>query len=165
MSTPRTTPAPPENCVQWARCALTGRPEFRPSARMAMEAHLEARRFLLPAEERTRFNPAICRHIARVRADLYAWAWHEHPDAESTLQGQVEIPAPMEPEPLTLAERDALTAGIANVKRLVGQHYPNCPPLRSMLRELDAAAALLQVGMPQPGHGNRVHPPRSRRSR
>src|SRR5579872_3552519 len=118
----------PENTVQYGQEALTLRPMFRPSARMPMEAHVEARRFLIAAEHRTQFHQGICRHISAVRGRLYAWAWHEHPNAESTLQGQVEIPdGALELETLTRGERDALTAGIASVKKLLSQHYPDCP--------------------------------------
>ncbi|MNQ75958.1 hypothetical protein D3C85_907740 [compost metagenome] len=45
---------------------------------------------------------------------------------------------------LTEAERERHAESLAQVKKLLGEHYPDCPPLRSLLKKVDAAATSLQ---------------------
>ncbi len=123
-------------------------PQRRPKGRMPIEAHAHVGRLLKSVLKDTYHRKGVYNRVNAIRSELDEWTQREYNDAELPNEqfiklyyhdsGRTFARAPTE------ADRERHVQSLAHAKQLLGEHYPDCPPLRSLLKMLDAAIKSLQ---------------------
>ncbi len=141
--------AGPRSTVGYVR-TLVG-PQRRPKSKMPIEMHEEVGRLLKSVRVATSYRKGVCNRIDAVRAELDEWAQREYTRAELSSEQFAKLYykenegfESMASRSLSASERVRHASGLATAKTLLGKHYPECPPLRSLMRKLDAAIKSLQ---------------------
>lgn len=121
----------------------------RPATRMPVESHMEVGRLLKSVICDMRARKKVYNPLNSVRSDLDDWVQCEYNREELSndvffdlYYHEDEVPQAA----LTGAARLAHHASkLAEAKRILARHYPDCAPLRSMLKAIDRAATALQA--------------------
>ena len=152
---PKSAPRPrgPQNSVEY-QMIFSGQ-RRRPSKRMPIEAHMAVGRLLKAILVGTRARAGVYKRINSMRCDLDDWVQCEYDRAElsdQTFSGlyyqSLDAAVPLAKPPVT---SDRHTDCLEQVKALLVSHYPDCVPLRNMLKQADLAMASLKswAGMRQ----------------
>ena len=122
-------------------------PQRRPNGRMPIEAHAEVGRLLKSVLGATYHRKGAYNRVNAIRSELDEWAQREYNHAELPDEQFFELyyheSGTTFSRSLTEAERERHVESLAQAKKLLSKHYPDCPPLRSLLKKLDAAAKSL----------------------
>lgn len=124
-------------------------PQRRPKGQMPIEAHAEVGRLLKSVLEATYHRKGVYNRIDAVRSELDEWVQREYSHKELSNErffslyyqqsnGELSQSLP-EIEP-----RGRHTENLTEARKLMTQHYPDCQPLRSLLKKMDAAVKSLQ---------------------
>ncbi len=123
-------------------------PRRRPKARMPIEAHAEAGRLLKSVLNDTYYRKGSYNRIDAVRCELDEWAQCEYSQAELPNEQFFDLyyhdSRSTFSRSLTEAVRGRHIQSLVQVKQILEQHYPECPPLKSLLRKVDSAVKSLQ---------------------
>lgn len=123
-------------------------PRRRPKGRMPIEAHAEVGRLLKSVLVVTYHRKGVYNRVDAIRSELDEWTQREYDHAELPNGQFVELyyheSSSTFSRSLTDAERERHAGSLTQAKKLLGEHYPDSPPLRSLLRKMDAAAKSLQ---------------------
>lgn len=123
-------------------------PQHRPKGRMPLEAHTEAGRLLKSVLVDTYHRKGVYNRVNAIRSELDEWTQREYNRAELPNEQFFDLyyreSDSTFARSLTEAERERHAESLARVKRLLGEHYPDCPPLRSLLKKMDVAVKSLQ---------------------
>lgn len=123
-------------------------PRRRPKGRMPIEAHVEVGRLLKSVLKGTFDRKGVYNRVDSIRSELDEWTQREYDHAELPNERFFDLyyrdsGSPVL-RPLTVAERDDYQVSLVKAKEILVKHYPDCPPLRSLLKKVDAAAKSLQ---------------------
>lgn len=120
----------------------------RPKGRMAIRSHAEVGRLLKSVLVATFHRKGVYNRVNAIRSELDEWVQREYSHAELPSDQFFELyyheSGSTFSRSLTDAERERHSESLAHVKQLLGEHYPDCPPLRSMLKKVDTAVKSLQ---------------------
>lgn len=134
------------NSVGYARTFVG--PQRRPNGRMPVDAHAEVGGLLKSVLIATDRRKGVCNRINKVRDELDEWCQREYGPQELPSERFFDLyyhnDAPSSARSISEAERAVHIASLAKVKKVLAEHYPDCPPLRSMLSRLDAATTSLE---------------------
>ncbi len=122
-------------------------PQLRPKDRMPIGMHAEVGRLLKSVLVATYHRKGVYNRVNEIRSELEDWAQCEYNHTELPNEQFFELyyreSGSTFLRSLSDAERERHAESLAQVKTLLGEHYPDCPPLRSLLKKVDAAAASL----------------------
>jgi hypothetical protein len=140
-------PSGPSNTVGYI-WTLVG-PSRRPNARMPLDAHAEVGRLLKSVLAVAHHRKGVYSRVDAIRSELDEWAQREYNRAELSDDRFFglyyrEAPPPTFPRSLSPQERTCHANSLVAVKETLAKHYPDCAPVRSMLKRADAAIASLQ---------------------
>lgn len=123
-------------------------PQRRPKDRMPIEMHAEVGRLLKSVLVATYHRKGVYNRVNAIRSELDEWTQREYNHTELPNEQFFDLyyheSCSTFSRSLTEAERERHAESLAQVKKLLGEHYPDCPPLRSLLKKVDAAATSLQ---------------------
>lgn len=123
-------------------------PQRRPKGRMPIEVHAEVGRLLKSVLTATFERKGVYNRINAVRSELDEWIQREYTHAELPSEQFFELyyheSGSTFERALPAAERESHAASLNQAKQMLSAHYPDCPPLRSLLRKIDAAQESLQ---------------------
>lgn len=146
------------NSVKYSM-VLTG-PRLRPKTRMPIEGHKLVGRLLKSALLGTRERAGVHRRVDAIRCELDNWVQCEYERGE--LSDEVffdlyyhELPEgdPLAAPPTSL---DRHIASLDEVKATLVRYYPECPPLRDLLKKADLAIASLRTWNVAPAQPRQV---------
>lgn len=116
----------------------------RPNGRMPIATHEEIGAILKTVIGRCGNRDGVRTRVDRVRSMLDTWLQHEDTAAELDNERFFDVyyhgtlPMPIG-KTLPVAEREQLLNDLERVRDQLVRHYPNCAPLRAVLKYLDAA--------------------------
>jgi hypothetical protein len=148
-ATPKSQQPPrgPNNSVEYAMF-MSG-PSRRPKTRMPVEGHKAVGRLLKSVLVDTRQRAGVYKRVDAIRCELDNWVQCEYKRDE--LSDDVffelyyhELPKD-DPLAASPAGRDRHIASLAEVAATLARHYPECPPLRALLKKADLATASLRA--------------------
>lgn len=123
-------------------------PQRRPKGRMPIETHAQVGRLLKSVLEDTYYRKGVYNRVDAIRSELDEWTQREYNHAELPNEQFFDLyyneSGSMFSRALAEAERERHVQSLAQAKILLGEHYPDCPPLRSLLKKVDAAIKSLQ---------------------
>lgn len=137
------------NSVAYTRTLGGGRRDRRPKGRMSVEAHTEVGSLLKSVLLAAYYRKGVYNRVDTVRCDLDEWVQREYNGAELPneqffgLYYQETGSTPS--RSLPAQERKELADHLVRVGLILSEHYPDSPPLRSMLKKVDAAITSLQT--------------------
>lgn len=121
----------------------------RPKARMSVEGHKTVGRLLKSVLIGTHHRAGVHRRVEAIRCELDDWVQCEYNRDE--LSDEVffdlyyhELPKD-DPLAAPLAGRDRHIASLTEVAAILARYYPECPPLRALLKKADLAIASLRA--------------------
>lgn len=124
-------------------------PQRRPNAKMPIEAHAEVGRLLKSVLVESYHRKGVHKRVDAIRSELDEWTQREYSYAELPneqffdLYYHEKLPR-ISRRSLPKDERERHVESLAQVKRMLSEHYPDCAPLRAMLKRADAAISSLQ---------------------
>lgn len=153
-STPRPPPTPrakrSPNATVGYRMVLMNSERRRPSTRMPLEGHREVGRLLKSVIRDLPGHGRVYKPLNSVRSDLDDWVQCEYNRAELDdvlFFNLYYYEHDLAPCPLDGAARAAgQAASLESAKTVLSRHYPDCAPLRALLRKMDKAIAALHAG-------------------
>lgn len=123
-------------------------PQRRPKSPMPIEAHAQVGRLLKSVLKDTYHRKGVYNRLNSIRSELDEWAQREYSHAELPNEQFFELyyresdfPAP---RALAESDREQHVQNLMLVKKLLCEHYPDCPPLRALLRKVDGGVRSLQ---------------------
>ncbi|MHB1937221.1 MAG: DUF5623 domain-containing protein [Acidobacteriaceae bacterium] len=123
-------------------------PQCRPKGRMPIETHAQVGRLLKSVLKDTYYRKGVYNRVDAIRSELDEWTQREYNHAELPNEQSFDLyyqeSASTFSRALAEAERERHVQSLAQAKKLLGEHYPNSPPLRSLLKKVDAAVKSLQ---------------------
>lgn len=139
--------AAPRNSVGYVQ-TFVGQ-QRRPKGRMPIEAHAEVGRLLKSVLTATYQRKGVYNRVNAVRSELDEWTQREYNHAELPSEQFFELyyheSGSTFERTLPVAERARHDDSLAQAKQMLSAHYPDCPPLRSLLKKIDAAQKSLQT--------------------
>jgi hypothetical protein len=118
-------------------------PQLRPNDRMPIEGHAEVGRLLKSVLVATYNRKGVYNRINSIRSELDEWTQREYNHEELPNEKFFDLyyheSGSTFSRALTDAERESHIESLVQVKRLLGDHYPDCPPLTALLKKVDAA--------------------------
>lgn len=128
---------------------ISGRRDRRPNGRMPVEAHAKVGSLLKSVLTTTSYRKGVYNRVNAVRCDLDDWVQYEYRDSTELTNEQFFELYYQEPEStfvrgLPADDRARHVSSLVEVKTTLTKHYPDCAPLRTMLKRADAAIASLQ---------------------
>ena len=133
------------NSVEYVQ-TLVG-PRRRPVGRMPIESHAEAGRLLKSVLVVAYNRKGVYKRINSIRCELDEWVQREYSDNELPSEQfnklyYKETGATFS-RSITESERKSHAESLAQVKKILGKHYPDCSPPRMLLKKVDAAVGSL----------------------
>lgn len=139
--------AAPRNSVGYVQTFVG--PQRRPKGRMPIEAHAEVGRLLKSVLTATYQRKGVYNRVNAVRSELDEWTQREYNHAELPSDQFFELyyheSGSTFERALPLTERARHDSSLAQAKQILRAHYLDCPPLRSLLKKIDAAQKSLQT--------------------
>lgn len=139
-------PSGPRNTVGYV-WTFVG-PQRRPKARMPIAAHAEVGRLLKSVLAISHRRKGVYNRVDAIRSELDEWTQREYSAAELSNEEFFDLyyhegRAPKDPRSLSPEEQARHIESLMQVKRTLAKHYPDCAPLRAMLKRADAAITSL----------------------
>lgn len=123
-------------------------PQRRPKGRMSIGTHAEVGQLLKSVLAATYHRKGVYNRVNAIRSELDEWTQREYNHAELPNEQFFDLyyheSGSTFSRSLTEAERKGHAESLAKVRKLLGEHYPDCPPLRTLLKKVDAALKSLQ---------------------
>jgi hypothetical protein len=124
-------------------------PQRRPKGRMPIEVHAEVGRLLKSVLAVSYQRKGVYNRVDAVRSELDEWTQREYNHAELPNEQFFELyyhdDGSSFPRSITAVEGARHVASLARVQGLLVEHYPDCPPLRALLKKVSAAIGSLQA--------------------
>ncbi len=124
-------------------------PRRRPKGKMPIEAHAEVGALLKSVLVASYHRKGVYNRINAVRSELDEWTQREYSHDELPNERFFDLyyreSGATFSRSLALAERERHIDSLNRVKQMLRSHYPDCPPLRSLLNKVDAAVKSLQT--------------------
>lgn len=123
-------------------------PQRRPKGRMSIEVHAEVGQLLKSVLVATYNRKGVYNRVNSVRSELDEWVQREYNHAELSNEQFFDLyyreSKATFSRSLPEAERERHAESLVEARKLLDQHYPDCPPLRSLLKKIDAAVKSLR---------------------
>lgn len=123
-------------------------PQRRPKARMPIEAHAQVGRLLKSVLKDTFHRKGVYNRVNAIRSELDEWTQREYNHAELPNEQFFDLyyheSGATFAHSLAEAERVRHVQSLTHAQKLLVEHYPDCPPLRSLLKKIDAAVKSLR---------------------
>ncbi|KVN38427.1 hypothetical protein WT11_05850 [Burkholderia stagnalis] len=123
-------------------------PQRRPKGRMSIEAHAQVGHLLKSVLMDTYHRKGVYNRINAIRSELDEWTQREYNRAELPNEQFFDLyyheSGSTFSRVLAETERERHVQSLTQAKKLLGEHYPDCPPLRVLLKKVDAAVKSLQ---------------------
>jgi hypothetical protein len=117
-------------------------PQRRPVGWMPIEAHAEVGRLLKSVLVVVYNRKGVYNRINAIRSELDEWAQREYSNDELSLEQLNKLyyqeSGTTFLRSITESERKRHAESLAQVKIILGEHYPDCPPLRTLFKKVDA---------------------------
>lgn len=129
-------------------------PELRPNGSMTIEQHQEVGRLIKSVLAATLGHRGIENCLNMIRGDLEEWAARELTRVElqqSKFLGLYYEQGEHEPE--EEIDKREIVKRVELVKRILARSYPDCVPLRSVLRYVDRTLTMIRRWTPRSGVG------------
>jgi hypothetical protein len=114
---------------------------------MPIESHAEAGRLLKSVLVVAYKRKGVYKRLNSVRCELDEWAMREFSDDELSVEQLNKLyyqeSGTTSSTSITESERKSHAESLAQVKNILGKHYPDCSPLRMLLKKVDAAVGSL----------------------
>jgi hypothetical protein len=122
-------------------------PQRRPKGRMPVEAHLEVADKLKSVLVASSYRKGVYNRIDSVRSELDEWVRREYsytevPD-EHFFDLYYQESDTTFARSISAEDRQRHLANLARVREVLAEHYPDCAPLRAVLKRVDSAAKSL----------------------
>lgn len=143
---PKPTGRNPNSSISYTR-TIGGHRDRRPNARMPVEVHTRVGSLLKSVLVATYNRKGVYNRINAVRCELDDWVQREYNGAE--LPNEQFFGLYYHESGSTFArrlppeDRAQHVSSLVEVKKRLAENYPECPPLRSMLKRLDGAITSL----------------------
>lgn len=122
-------------------------PRRRPNGRMPIETHAEVGRLLKSVLVATWHRKGVYNRVDAIRSELDEWTQREYTHGELPNEQFFELyyheSGSTFSRSLTEAERHRHAESLVQAKKLLVEHYPDCPPLRTLLKKMDMATESL----------------------
>lgn len=123
-------------------------PQRRPKGRMPIEAHAQVGCLLKSVLKDTYHRKGVYNRVDAIRGELDEWTQREYNHAELPNEQFFDLyyheSGSTFPRTLSEADRERHVQRLTQAKLLLSEHYPDCPPLRSLLKKVDVAIKSLQ---------------------
>ncbi|MDP3753359.1 MAG: DUF5623 domain-containing protein [Polaromonas sp.] len=123
-------------------------PQRRPKGRMPINAHAEVGGLLKSVLVATHHRKGVYNRVNAVRSELDEWTQREYNRAELPSEQFFDLyyheSGSTFSRSLSADARIHHVNSLTRVKQVVAEHYPDSPPLRSLLKNVDAAIKSLQ---------------------
>lgn len=123
-------------------------PQRRPKGRMPISAHAEVGGLLKSVLVATHHRKGVHNRVNSVRSELDEWTQREYDRVELPSEQFFDLyyheSSSTFSRSLPADERNNHTNNLTRVKQVLAENYPDSPPLRSLLKKLDAATKSLQ---------------------
>ena len=127
-------------------------PQRRPKGRMPIECHAEVGRLLNSVLVDTYERRGVYNRVNAVRSELDEWVQREYTASELPQEQFLELyyhgSGSSFPRSLPAVDRDRHVDSLTQARKVLIGHYPECPPLRSLLKKVDAAITSLRSWAP-----------------
>ena len=137
----------PLNSVGYVRTFVG--PQRRPSGRMPIEAHAEAGCLLKSVLVDSYYRKGVYNRVDAIRSELDEWTQREYNRTELSDEEFFDLyyheSGSSFARSLTAAQRERHFESLSRVKALLVEYYPDCAPLRALLKTADAAIKSLQA--------------------
>lgn len=135
----------PHNSVEYVQ-TFAG-PQRRPAGRMPLEQHSEVGRLLKSVLVVTYNRKGVYKRINSIRCELDEWAQREYSDDELSIEQLNKLyyqeSGTTFSRSITESERKHHAENLAQVKMILSEYYPDCLPLRTLQKKIDAAVKSL----------------------
>lgn len=141
-------PAGPRNTVGYVQ-TLVG-PQRRPNTRMPLEAHTRVGYLLKSVAAVTYWRPGTYNRVNAARSELEEWVQREYrTEAEMSQEVFVNLyygeTGQSAPRSMSETDRARHCDSLEAARKLLVEHYPDCAPLRGLLKKLAMAQKSLQT--------------------
>lgn len=123
-------------------------PQRRPKGKMPIEVHAEVGRLLKSVLLSTYERKGVYNRLNSIRSELDEWTQREYSHAELPNQHFFDLyygeSGASFARSILPEARERHVANLVRVKEVLTTHYPDCPPLRTLLKKADAAVKSLQ---------------------
>lgn len=124
-------------------------PKSRPKGRMPIEAHAQVGCLLKSVLRDTYHRKGVYNRINAIRSELDEWIQREYNAVELPNEQFLDLyyrdSGSTFSKVIAEADRERHVQSLAYAKKLLSEHYPDCPPLRSLLTKVDAAVQSLRT--------------------
>lgn len=140
-------PSAQRNSVGYVR-SFVG-PQRRPRGRMPIEAHAQVGQLLKSVLSVSYHRKGVYNRVNAIRDELDEWTQREYSHAElpnerffELYHGNID---PTHPRKISEAERERHCESLTRAKNILAGHYPDCPPLKALLKKFDAVQQSLNT--------------------
>lgn len=124
-------------------------PQRRPKGKMPIEAHTEVGALIQSVLVASYCRKGVYNRINSVRSELDEWTQREYSHDELPNEQFFDLyyheSNTTFSHSLPVAERDRHIDSLERVKQILRSHYPDCPPLRSLVGKVDSAIKSMQT--------------------
>jgi hypothetical protein len=139
-------PGAPRNTLGYVQTFVG--PQRRPKGRMPIEVHAEVGQLLKSVLAVSYHRDGVHKRVDAVRSELDEWTQREYTHAELPNEEFFDLYYHGDhstfQRSLSREEGERHVRSLEVAKQRLAEHYPDCAPLRSVLKKLDAAIASLQ---------------------
>lgn len=147
VAEPRKIARGPRNTVGYVQTFVG--PQRRPKGRMPIEVHAEVGSLLKSVLVASLHRKGVYNRVNGIRSDLDEWTQREYTPAELPSEQFFDLyyheSGSSFARTLSPDERTLHVDSLERVKQILAQHYPDSPPLRAMMKKLDAAVGSMQT--------------------
>ena len=128
-------------------------PQRRPKGQMPIEVHAELGGLQKSVLAATHHRKGVYNRVDAIRSELDEWIQREYKPTELQNDQFIDLyyrdaASPTFSRSLSNEERARHADSLAQVKAILGKYYPDCAPLRAMLKRADTAIASLHSWTP-----------------
>lgn len=124
-------------------------PQRRPKGRMPIEAHAQVGALLKSVLVASHYRKGVYNRVNGIRSELDEWTQREYNRAELPSEQFFDLyyheSGSSFARTLSPDERALHVGSLERVKQILAQHYPDSPPLRTLLKKLDASIGSMQT--------------------
>lgn len=147
VAEPRKVARGPRNTVGYVQTFVG--PQRRPKGRMPIEAHAQVGTLLKSVLVASHHRKGVYNRVNGIRSELDEWTQREYNHAELSSEQFFDLyyheSGSTFARALSPDERAIHVGSMERVKQILAHHYPDSPPLRALMKKLDAAIGSMQT--------------------
>jgi hypothetical protein len=124
-------------------------PQRRPKGRMPIEVHAQVGKLLKSVLAASYYRKGVYNRVNGIRSELDEWTQREYSYDELPNEQFFELyyreSGSSFSRSLSSDERALHVGSLERAKQILAQHYPDSPPLRAVMKKLDAAIGSMQT--------------------